>query len=296
MIEDLAIKYMSQSDVTLRLINYGLVILGAVVAGKSSKSTAELLRSPYFAYHGALALAGAASQLIWLESLSAMAGGYLWVLVSTNVISFILIGYFYGVIAMARSRDAYGHAGRAVLAFIPFLNFVLFFVPSKNEMSATPTIPLLSGGVGILMGFIALVAGYGLSGYRAVEMQRIDDALENDPDMLRSTYLKISIRSQGLEEVLKQIASEIPSERIDEITNRLWVEADGMALRYIYSVSVDMEQLPSSVQTGLVQQTCTDELMRPLIEAGATIEHVYYFRGDRSEIGTVPVAREMCGF
>ncbi len=49
-----------------------------------------------------------------------------------------------------------------------------------------------------------------------------------------------------------------------------------------------------SMRMGLVQHNCTYEALRPVIEAGATVEHVYQ-RTDGSEIGVVTVTRDICG-
>jgi len=72
------------------------------------------------------------------------------------------------------------------------------------------------------------------------------------------------------------------------------VLGDGTTLRYIYEVSTNPEALPMSMRMGLVQHNCTYEALRPVIEAGATVEHVYQ-RTDGSEIGVVTVTRDICG-
>ena len=84
-----------------------------------------------------------------------------------SLVSLIAAGYFLCRIAMARSRDAYGHGRMAFLAFIPYANFWLLLTPSKKAISANraPTIPLLSGGLGVLTGFVLLAAGIGVGVY-----------------------------------------------------------------------------------------------------------------------------------
>ncbi len=123
MLEDIAIQYVSQTEDSLRLISYVITIAGAVAAATFHKSSAELRRAPYFAYSGLLFFIAAASQLVWFGSISAMTGGFLWVLTLMDVIVGLGVGYAIGIIAMARSRDAFGHARMAALAFIPIANF-----------------------------------------------------------------------------------------------------------------------------------------------------------------------------
>jgi len=277
------------------LVSYGLAWAGGIVAMIVHNSSAELQRAPYFAFSGALVFIGAASQFVWLGSIPAMAGGFLWVFMLVDVVVSLGVGYAVGVIAMARSRDAYGHARMAFLAFIPFVNFWLLFTPSTNKVSAnrTPTIPLLSGAVGVLTGFVLLIAGVALGEFIRMATSRIVAEAENDPAMQRAG-INMMLRGQGIEETLRQMAAEVPSQRVDETTTLLRVVADGSTLRYVYEVSTNPDELPMSMQTDLVLHNCTLEALRPVIEAGATVEHVYW-RTDGSEIGVVTVTRDICG-
>jgi hypothetical protein len=296
MLEEIAIQYVSQTEDSLRLVSYGITIAGAVVAAIFHKSSAELRRAPYFAYSGLLFFIAAASQLVWFGSIQAVTGGFLWVFMLVDMLVGLGVGYAYGIIAMARSRDAFGHARMAVLAFIPFANFWLLLTPSKLNVSANraPTIPLLTGSIGVLTGFVLLVAGVALGAFIQVETNRMVAKTENDPAM-QQAGIDIMLRGQGLEETLRQIAAEVPRQRIDEITTLLRVLGDGTTLRYIYEVSTNLDTLPMSMRMGLVQNNCTYEALRPVIEAGATVEHVYQ-RIDGSEIGVVTVASDICNF
>ncbi|RXV60101.1 hypothetical protein C6W92_14150 [Roseovarius sp. A46] len=296
MFEDLAIQYVSQTEDSLRLIAYGIIIAGAIVAAIFHKSTAELRRVPYFAYSGLLFFVAAASQLVWLGSIPAMTGGFLWLLMLVDVVVRLGVGYAFGIIAMARSRDAYGHARVAFLAFIPIANFWLLLTPSKNEVSANraPTIPLLTGTLGVLTGFVLLFASVALSAFIQVETNRMVAEAENDPAMQRAG-VDMMLRGQGLEETLRQMAAEVSSQRVDETTTLLRVVGDGTTLRYVYKVSTNPDALPMSMRMGLVQHNCTYEALRFVIEAGATVEHVYQ-RTDGAEIGVVTVTRDVCDY
>lgn len=296
MLEEIAIQYVSQTEDSLRLISYGITIAGAVVAAIFHKSSAEVRRAPYFAYSGLLFFIAAASQLVWFGSIPAMIGGFLWVFMLVDVVVGLGVGYAFGIIAMARSRDAYGHARMAALAFIPIANFWLLLTPSKNDVSANraPTIPLLTGALGVLTGLVLLVAGIALGAFLQVETNRMAAEAENDPAMQRAG-IDMMLRGQGLEETLRRMAAEVPSQRVDETTTLLRVLGDGTTLRYIYEVSTNPDALPMSMRMGLVQHNCTYEALRPVIEAGATVEHVYQ-RTDGSEIGVVTVTRDICNY
>jgi hypothetical protein len=296
-LEEVALQYVNQTEDDLRLIGYGFAIAGGVLAGLTHRSTSELHRAPYFAFAGLLFLVTAAAQLVWLGSIPAISGGYLWVLMLVDVLVRVAVGYGFGVIAMARSRDAYGHGRMAALAFIPLANFWLLLAPSKNDLSANraPTIPLLTGGLGVLSGFAMLIAGFVLATFVEMEGERMAVAAESDPAM-QQVGIDFMIRSNGLEKTLIEIASGVATPSpIDEITSIVKVEGDGTTLRYTYEVSIDIAELPDSMRTGLVTQNCNYTAMRSVIEAGAELQHVY-LRPDRSVIGTVEVNSSICGF
>ena len=136
MLEDIAIQYVNQTEESLRLLSYGITIIGAIAAGIFHKNKTELLRAPYFAYSGLLFLVSAASQLVWFGSVQAIIDGFLWVFMLVDVVVGLAVGYAFGIIAMARSRDAFGHARMAFLAFIPIANLWLLLKLSKNETFA----------------------------------------------------------------------------------------------------------------------------------------------------------------
>lgn len=205
-------------------------------------------------------------------------------------------GYGYGVIAMARSMDAYGHARKAFLAFVPFANFLLLLTPSKNAVSANraATIPLLTGGVGVLTGFVLFIAGLVISTFIKVEIKRMIENSAKDP-AIQSESIDMVLRSQGLEETLRRIALEVPRRQVDETTTLSRVEADMATIRCIYEVSTVVDQLPGSVRAGLVKQNCGYDFLQKLMKADATIEHVYR-QSDGSSIDIVTVSRHICGF
>ena len=112
---------------------------------------------------------------------------------------------------------------------------------------------------------------------------------------MRQASMDIMLRGQGLEQTLHEMAAEVPSQRVDETTILLRVESEGTVLRYVYEVTTSATALPVSMRMGLLKQNCAYDAIRPVIEAGATIEHVYR-RVDGSEIGAVTVTRQICGY
>ncbi len=149
-------------------------------------------------------------------------------------------GYFFCRIAIARSHDAYGHGRMAFLAFIPIANFWLLLTPSKNVMSAnrTPTIPLLSGGLGVVTGFVLLATAFGVTVYIEEQGRVMDSQTQIEP-VSQQAVIDSMIRSNGLEETLRLVAAEAQTPiTVDEVTTLARMEAAGTQLRRIYVVDL----------------------------------------------------------
>ncbi|WP_417463250.1 hypothetical protein [Kordiimonas sp.] len=294
MLEEVALSYVNQNEDELRLIGYGIVITGAILAALTHNHRNELARAPYFVYSGLLFFVTSVTQLVWLGSIPAMIGGYLWVFMLVDVLTSLAVGYGFGVIAMARSRDAYGHGRLAVLAFVPLANFWLLLVPSKTGLSANrpPTAPLLSGGLGIATGVVLLFAGLGVASFVRLEGDRMAQGARHDP-IIQELGIAFVIQTNGLEAALQQMAAEVPSQKVDETTTLLRVEARATTLRYVYQVDTDAQNLPESVRRGLTKHNCTYDAMAPVLQAGAAIEH-FYGRPDGTELGTVIITQAVC--
>jgi hypothetical protein len=213
-----------------------------------------------------------------------------------DVLVGVTVGYGFGVIAIARSRDAFGHGRGAALAFIPFANLWLLLTPSKNEISAnrTPTIPLLSDGSGVLTGFVMLIAGFALVSFIKIEAERRGVAAQSDP-AFQQMSIKNLIGLRGLEQTIKEIALGVPAPSpVDEYTTIIKVEGDGTKLLYTYEVAFDLSEIPESMRADVVAQNCNYMVMRPVIEAGSALQHVYLGL-DGLKIGTIDVNRSICG-
>lgn len=296
MLEELAVQYINQTEGNLRAIGYGLIIFGGIIAGATSKSKSEMVRAPYFACLTFLTLAASATQIVWLQSLPAMAGGYLWTLMAVDVVTIIVVGFFFGLIAMARSRDAYGHGRLAALAFIPIAGLWLLMTPSKNAVSANraPTIPLLTGGAGVLSGFVVLITTAALNVLIEQEINRQVERIQTEP-ALQQMSIEFMIRSEGLEATLRAIAADLQTPiMIDEVTTLARIEAYGAQLRRTYAVDIKLFSITDEFRAAIDNRTCAYRPFIPLLRAGATIREVYV-KPDGVPIGAHMVTRDGCG-
>jgi hypothetical protein len=227
---------------------------------------------------------------MWILTEHAVARGVLWMLVGSVFLSIALLGYFYGVISLARSRDAFGTGRYAILAFIPLANLILLFKASKNSLSPNPipTISLLSGGTGIASGFLMAAASIVLSAGFQVQSDKIIE--ETDPEQGIASL----VRSQGLDGALETIATEsqVPI-ALDEVTTLALIKADGSRLMRTYVVTRGDFILTDQFRAKIRDIVCAYAPFTPLLRAGATIEEVYV-KADGSLIGTHVVSQHSC--
>ena len=133
MLETFAVQYLLQDETVLTAIALGSFVVGALIAAVFVRSETDLPRAPYFAYIALMTFAVSAVQLVWLHAVLAIEGGYLWVLMAIDLSAAVAAGYFFCRIAIARSRNAYGHGRMAFLGFLPIANFWLLLTPPKDQ-------------------------------------------------------------------------------------------------------------------------------------------------------------------
>ena len=217
-----------------------------------------------------------------------------------SLVSIIATGYFLCRIAMARSRDAYGHGRMAFLAFIPFANFWLLLTPSKKAISANraPAIPLLSGGLGVLTGFVLLAAGIGVGVYIVyidVQSRMMETQTQNEP-VSEHAWVDSMIRSNGLEDTLRLMAAETQTPiTVDEVTTLAGIEADWTQLRRTYIVDLEGMVMTEEFRSRILNGICAYPAFEPILRANGSILEIYVER-DGHEVGAVMVTREECGF
>lgn len=297
MLDTIAIQFINQSEDSLRAIDFGLILIGAIIAAVSSQSKVELARVPYFALSALIFFLVSVVQIVWLQPRLALAGGYLWVLVLISMVASVAGGFFLCRIAMARSRDAYGYGRRAFLAFIPIANFWLLLTPSKNALSGyrAPTIPMLRGGLGALTGCVLMAAAIGVAAYIEAYGRQMEQRARTEPTS-NQAGIEFMIRSYGLEGTLRRLVdeSQMPI-TVDNVTTLAQIEAVGAQLRRTYVVDLEDMTMTDEFRQGSRNDICGHPPFTSLIRAGGAIQEVYVERSGR-EIGAIMVTRQECGF
>lgn len=296
MLERIAEHYIYLSQDELRGLGFLFFIVGGILSRIAGKADVKLKRTPYFAYSCLIFLLLSAAQLIWVQSVPAITGGYLWLLMTIDIGASVVGGFFYGKVAMARSLDAYGGRGMAVLGFIPLLNLLLLFKPSQHANLGIPasTIRVLTGNWGVLIGTLALFAGSAIPGSVSSLNERIALRARSNPSAVKAA-ISLMIRSKGLAGALHTLSTEVRTPvKIDSVTTLSRIEVSGTEFRRIYIVSVPNPEISSSFRTEVVDKICSYAPYSPLLAAGATV-HEVYTKADGSTLLSVLVTKDTCG-
>ncbi|SEN98561.1 hypothetical protein [Palleronia pelagia] len=97
-------------------------------------------------------------------------------LVIWDLISPIGIGYVFGIVAMRRSRDGWGHPGRFFLAYVPVVNIWLMLKPplKADRVATRPTTGRLRALAKVAAGILFL----GLASTFSTAMEKIVDSTQ----------------------------------------------------------------------------------------------------------------------
>lgn len=295
MVEDFAWTVSVYVETHPRLAAYVLMLLGACLAMVLDRSTREMERARYFALTALILIFSNLTRGIWFASHGAIVGGYLSLIVAADIFRLVAIGYMFGVIAMARSRNAYGHSGRAFLAFIPLANLWLLFTPPRYEAQGkAPSFRLLSGEVGVIIGILLWFVAIGTGNLIAKSVERFVAAIGEDRQVAR-VQLKQTIRINGIRAAIKQSVSGVKTPMdVDDLVTLTKIEADDVTVRYTYGIKDADAKFDVEVLRSLTaEHNCGDTLARILIDAGARLQHIYLHK-DGSEIANFFVVQSAC--
>lgn len=295
MVEDFAWTLSVHIEAHPRVAAYLLILLGACLATVLDRSTLEMERAPYFALAALILILSNFSRGIWFAAHGAIVGGYLSLIVAADVVRLIAIGYMFGAIAMARSRNAYGHSGRAFLAFIPVANLWLLFTPPRNEaQDKARSFRLLSGEVGVIVGIVLWLVAFGTGNLMARGVERFIATISEDPQVARVQLVQ-TIRIKGIRAAIKQSVDSVKTPvDVDDLVTLTKIAADDVTVRYTYGIKdADAEFDIEDLQRLTAEHNCGDSLSRVLLDAGARLQHIYLHK-DGSEIANFSVAQSAC--
>lgn len=302
-LEALAYRFVQLPENTINLVFLAEMAAGAVLAFLSP-GVSKLARVPYFAVSWLIMLLGISSLFIWWLAAYAVMYGLLWGLIGASMIAYLMMGYFFAIVAMARSRDAFGNNIGALLAFVPLLNLALLFAPGSVQEDDDDEMRMpafFRGGTGIVLGLVFLAGVFAVNWAFEQWNPGEEEVAQEETQIYPEERLQSSLAEPAkdipageLGARLKEMvsAASLP-QQIDAITLLTKMEAKGNVLHYRYDTSSSAATLSDSVRIDRYDMTCGPPKGYALVKAGAVFEYVYH-RADGSVLGRVKITREDC--
>lgn len=287
-------RLLTQEPVAVVLAVAGLYLGGFLIGCLCDRSGKRLLRAPYFVLTAMVWIVAAATGLIPPAIWPALLAGVLWLLVAAYVVTVIVLGIVFGVLAIRRARDGFGTPWMAVLALLPLANLWLGLRPSRAPDSPDQTrVPwLFSGDAGIQLGAWLWIMAVVLSG--AAGLLRPAELGTSDDEARTAALRTQLVAARGVEGALRLLAAQIGTPIVagDGILLTA-VEVDGTLFRRRYTISFDAPMFDDGVRADIRSTICGSPYDGPLIRAGATVEEVYRDPAGRL-IGTVDAGPASC--
>jgi hypothetical protein len=287
MLEVLSFQYTQLPAPVLTLIAYLFTVAGGLLAALFLPAgDGTLNRSSYFLWLGVGMFALAINQLWWLLYVPALKTGWSGLLLVSDLAGSLVYGGFVLRLAMARSRDAYGHARRAYLAFIPFANFVLLFKAGQN--------PVVRHGVQgtISAAIVVMVLSRIVTSTLTDEVTRRAEDAAADPQIVAVTK-SMQLRARGIEAGLDElIAAEGAPARIDSDLMLQAVTRQGLHLTYDFILDAPEAEALSDDYRQAVHVGFCDGLM-PYLNLGATAT-LNYLRNDGADVESLELSLAGC--
>ncbi|MBS1164506.1 MAG: hypothetical protein H6R00_531 [Proteobacteria bacterium] len=287
--EEFATAYLIQSPANLWLGVHGLTCIGGLIGSVMGfRATSPLNRIPYFFWSSLFVLGISLAQYWAVGGPEAIVTGHAGPLAVKLMVATVVGGFGLGLLSAARSRDAFGHVKAAPLAFVPLANLWLLLAPSRPEAEGVASVGGRPQVVGV--GLLLLAASAFLGSNLAHETALVLGKTDGVPPAISVQYL---VNVEGLEGGVAFIANMAhpPYELSDNLTLSS-VEASGTEIRATYTFKASAP-LSEAFWDAVRNEVCTNELMVPLIKAGATVREIYADSSGR-KAGELPVTRRDC--
>ncbi|WP_417469810.1 hypothetical protein [Maricaulis sp.] len=255
------------------------------------KTSFRMRREQFFAHSSGVGLAAALLAGVWRSPLTLYSNDGIDLAVALTIMGFGLLGGWLGLVGVARSYDAFGSKRWAFLAFVPLVNFILIFVPSRVRSNTVDRHRVSYELVAIGLVFV-VVANWAATATN----RRIDTSLDSigSSSSAQATVLAWQIRRYGLPDALTLLASYHDEvRRIDAVTELSSISAEGTVLIRHYTVSSDSIVLPFSFTETVRNTVCQSEQFLPIYAAGGTVREQYQRRSGENLV-VIDISTELC--
>jgi len=273
---DFALGFMVMGSGRIALASFGLLIAGGALSAFLFVSTARTERPRYVLGNAALLLAATLSVAMLIPAPGVIEKGLAGPLWLVWALAQIACGFALWRLAETRSRDAYGHAGAAPLAFVPLVNLWLIFAPRRLESGEADR-------PGAQMGdMAALVVGIGLLCLSLVVTgivaERTEAALRGGGAPSEEAWVRFLLDAHGLERTIEVLAAGSLPPAESGASNLTRREAVGTELRGTYVIDGEGYTFSDGFRQVFITTECSAGTDLLLLKAGATIRHDYFDR------------------
>lgn len=284
MLEDMAEIILKNTYFIPHITYYGIIVISGLLIVLIKPRARLLSRRLFFLYYTLILLASIAPPMFWLGIVINRNGGFHGSFIDINTLFMLgffcnfLVGCGLGIIALARSQDAYGHGRMAFLAFIPIANLWLLFAPSQKPTAERAAIPQLEGGVRAIIYFVVLFECCVWFGHLAVDTFDFLEKVEQRVAVLRerAADMQAILDEKGLEGTLQMIAENATLGVIDENRTLIRAERHGTTFSIWGEINKDGEASVPSLKARLLRGFCNQfEPLGFLIQAGATVNVIF---------------------
>lgn len=272
--EQLAYSYILQPETAMTRIDFWIAVAGCITATLIHTPGGKLRSGPYLAAISLCVVAMVLIQHFWPAIGSMMAAGRLWVLVLGHWSVSFVGGYLIGCLAQRRSIDAFGHGGKAYLAFVPLANIWLLLKKSQQPSIAEDgSLARLAGWTVGVLGMVLLLVS--LPPQRALGSQ-IESAAADNPSAAAALFNHMAQTKDGVKAALHMTFHQIRVPvKVDQHTVLDSVAIEGTTLTYHYALDSDISAAPASLSEGILAIVCRDATMKPILAGGGTLEYSY---------------------
>jgi hypothetical protein len=293
MISGITTGLAEQSDVFLVLVGICCLLVGFSLAQLLPGTSRPLHRVGYWICTTGLFLAFAVILVLWAPGIAGNDAALLGELYLGGYGAVVLLGFFAGRAARARSISICGCARFAWVALVPGLNCVLALyrpgVAFRRERPAgfVPSVFGLSAGV------LLAALGGGLLDLRATAAVNVTDYAVDDAAVAAMKFAG-HVKRSDLADVLSHVAAEMPTNlMLDDGITLVGATSTRDALVTYFVLGEDSAIVPGYVRQQAVDNACGDNLVVLLMQAGAEVRQVFE-RPSGGQIGFVTIQLSDC--
>ena len=287
MLEVLTFNYGMLPQAAMLLVRFVTMLVGAVLAALLLGTPTEpLSRSHYFLRICIATALLTAAQLSWLFHAQSLRAGVSWLMMASDFAAGLAFGAYQFRIAQQRSLDAYGHYGRAWLAFVPIANLFLVFQPSQNPGAAPRS------GWAVAIGLAFAVLSRLSAPYLVAEVEQRTATAMQDPGFQAIADI-VRIRAIGTAAALDDliVAEGAPVQIEPGLTLTAVTRAD-LHLTYAFAFDqADAVALAADYRALVTQNFCG--ALMSYLTAGASAS-LQFNRADGLDLGRVEVSLAEC--